>query len=116
MNFPGCTVYFAVTCRRAHTHVLMGRSIKSSEKTGLPVSAVQARNNSAKYGRKWDNVTLTPYYNFVDHCKNFDSDARRLLLGIGCVMSCGNKLPKRPLVILSEPQTLPATWKFPRVL
>ena len=52
------------------TYALMSRSIKSSEKTGLPVSAVEARNNSAVYGRKWDNVTLTPYYNFVDHCKN----------------------------------------------
>ena len=25
------------------------------------------RNHSAQYTRKWDNVTLTPYYNFQDH-------------------------------------------------
>ena len=33
---------------------------------GKAFSAVEARNRSARYGRKWDNSTKTPYYKYQD--------------------------------------------------
>ena len=34
-------------------------SVQSGEKWGLAFSAVQGRNRSAQYGRRWDNCTKT---------------------------------------------------------
>lgn len=55
------------------TEANLDPNVTSGEKTGLPMSVVEARNRSAELAltdpswSAWDEKTQTPYYNWVDH-------------------------------------------------